>query len=174
MSTAQENPLPPVRRVVTTHDSHGQAKVWIDELVAKTFPPGINDGVSFAVPWVSDSAPADCQSEKDGKDLPIGELTNEAGSVVRYVDMPPQHVSPMHRTISLDYGFVIFGELELSLPDGSKTVVKPGDVVVQRGTDHAWINNSKTEWARMAYVLIPSKPIVVEGKELAAKSIRPE
>jgi hypothetical protein len=88
--------------------------------------------------------------------------------VVRYVDMPPCHISPMHRTISLDYGFVLFGNVEvsraarrshlplltlllagqLSLPDGSRTPVKPGDVVVQRGTDHAWINASETEWAR--------------------------
>lgn len=36
------------------------------------------------------------------------------GSVVRYVDMPPGHVSPMHRTISLDYGFVLFGQVEVS------------------------------------------------------------
>ncbi|GAA6037991.1 hypothetical protein JCM8097_009529 [Rhodosporidiobolus ruineniae] len=172
--SAPHNPLPPVRRVVTSHDEQGNATVWIDDQVPKTVPPGINDGVCFWVPWVSDSAPADCQSPVDGKDLPIGELTNEAGSVVRYVDMPPKHVSPMHRTISLDYGFVIFGELELSLPDGTKKLVKQGDVVVQRGTDHAWINNSETEWARMAYVLIPSKPIVIDGKELPVKSIRPQ
>ncbi|GAA6008878.1 cupin domain-containing protein [Rhodotorula paludigena] len=165
------NPLPPCRRVVTTHDDEGNAKVWLDEEVKRVSPPGFSDGVSFAVPWVTDTSPADCQTPIDGRTLKIGELTNEAGSVVRYVDMPPKHVSPMHRTISLDYGFVLFGELELSLPDGSKTLVKPGDVVVQRGTDHAWINPSETEWARMVYVLLPSKPIVVDGKELPAKSI---
>lgn len=92
--------------------------------------------------------------------------------MVRYVDMPPKHISPMHRTISLDYGFVISGQLEvcrsltslrrsspaeahvsppavqLVLPDGSRTLCKQGDVVVQRGTDHQWVNASETEWAR--------------------------
>ncbi|GAA6018954.1 hypothetical protein JCM10207_009212 [Rhodosporidiobolus poonsookiae] len=165
------NPLPAIRRVVTTHNDAGEAKVWLDEEVENKRVAHIPDGVSFGLAWTTNTQPADCQTNVDGKNLPIGELASEAGSVVRYVDMPPGHVSPMHRTISLDYGFVLFGQLELSLPDGTKTLVKPGDVVVQRGTDHAWINPSKTEWARMVYVLLPSKPIVIDGKELPAKSI---
>ncbi|GAA5854276.1 hypothetical protein JCM9279_005105 [Rhodotorula babjevae] len=165
------NPLPIIRRVVTTHDESGDAKVWIDEEVENKAPPGFSDGVSFGLAWTTDSSPADCQTSVDGKDLPIGELASAEGSVVRYVDMPPKHVSPMHRTISLDYGFLLFGTVELLLPDGSKTLVKPGDIVVQRGTDHAWVNPSETEWARMVYVLLPSKPVVVDGKELPPKSI---
>lgn len=115
----------------------------------------------------------------------------------------------MHRTISIDYGFMICGQaivrrsfrrvgpvaqsfpLQLVLPDGSRTLIKEGDVVVQRGTDHLWENASSTEWAResafglsvstsqtdlscspgMAYVLLPSKPVVINGKELGVKSI---
>ncbi|KPV74776.1 uncharacterized protein RHOBADRAFT_44295 [Rhodotorula graminis WP1] len=165
------NPLPLIRRVVTTHDDSGAAKVWIDEEVENKAPPGFSDGVSFGLAWTTNTSPADCQTPVDGKDLPIGELANTEGSVVRYVDMPPGHVSPMHRTLTLDYGFVLFGSVELSLPDGSRTPVKPGDLVVQRGTDHAWVNASETEWARMVYVLLPSKPIVVDGNELPPKSI---
>lgn len=84
---------------------------------------------------------------------------------------------------------------QLVLPDGSRTIVKQGEIVVQRGTDHQWDNASKTEWARewldvallvsselllifsrptstgMMYVLLPSKPVMIDGKALPDKSI---
>ncbi|GAA5984496.1 hypothetical protein JCM10908_003374 [Rhodotorula pacifica] len=169
--TAPHNPLPPIRRVVTTHDEEGIAKVWIDGEVPNLQPPGFDSGVSFGLAWVTDSSPADCQTTVDGRELPIGELSSENGSVVRYVDFPPKLVSPMHRTISLDYGFVLTGEVELVLPDESRTVCKQGDIIVQRGTDHQWVNPSETEWARMVYVLLPSKPVIIKGEELGPKSI---
>ncbi|KDE07387.1 hypothetical protein MVLG_02427 [Microbotryum lychnidis-dioicae p1A1 Lamole] len=171
MSGIPQSNLPPVRRVVTTHSDDGTAKVWIDEEVLRVSPPGFTSGVAFALPWVTEHSPADCQTTVDGKTLPVGELTRDEGSVVRYVEFEPGHVSPMHRTTSLDYGFVIFGKLEMHLPDGSVTTVNPGDVVVQRGTNHQWVNPSKTEWARMVYVLLPSKPVVINGEELAPISI---
>lgn len=97
------NPLPPCRRVVTTHDDEGNAKVWLDEEVKRVSPPGFSDGVSFAVPWVTDASPADCQTVRpsysaytslvklthsytqpiDGKTLKIGELTNEGARIAR-------------------------------------------------------------------------------------------
>jgi uncharacterized cupin superfamily protein len=60
----------------------------------------------------------------------------------------------MHRTESIDYGIVVFGEITLILDDGSETHLKAGDVVVQRGTDHAWENRSPTQPARMAFILL--------------------
>jgi quercetin dioxygenase-like cupin family protein len=72
----------------------------------------------------------------------------------------------MHRTVSLDYGVVLIGEMELVLDSGETRVMKVGDVAVQRGTNHAWRNTSKTEWARMMYVLQPSLPISINGKPL--------
>jgi uncharacterized cupin superfamily protein len=60
----------------------------------------------------------------------------------------------MHRTESVDYGIVVFGEIVLVLDDGSRTHLKAGDVVVQRGTDHAWENPSETSPARMAFILL--------------------
>jgi hypothetical protein len=56
------NPLPVIRRVVTSHDEQGNAKVWIDEEVENKSPPGFTDGVSFGLAWVTDSSPADCQT----------------------------------------------------------------------------------------------------------------
>lgn len=60
----------------------------------------------------------------------------------------------MHRTESVDYGIVIEGEITLILDDGSETHLQAGDVVVQRGTDHAWENRSSTKPARMAFILL--------------------
>lgn len=72
----------------------------------------------------------------------------------------------MHRTVSLDYGVVLEGEVELVLDSGETRLMRRGDVSVQRGTNHAWRNKSETEWARMLYVLVEAEPIVVEGKVL--------
>jgi len=72
----------------------------------------------------------------------------------------------MHRTVSLDYGIVLVGEVELVLDSGETRLMKTGDICVQRGTMHAWRNTSPTEWARMMYVLQPSLPLTVDGQEL--------
>jgi quercetin dioxygenase-like cupin family protein len=86
-------------------------------------------------------------------------------SVCRIVDLGPGDVSPMHRTQTLDYGIVIEGTVELILEDCSR-VMERGDICVQRATMHAWKNLSETEWARIAFVLIPCEKPVVEGKEV--------
>ena len=67
----------------------------------------------------------------------------------------------MHRTNSLDYVFIIDGELELSLNSGEKKVMKRGDVVIQRACQHAWKNLSKTEIARFGAVTLG-----IEGAKL--------
>lgn len=72
----------------------------------------------------------------------------------------------MHRTVSLDYGVVLMGDIELVLDSGETKAMKVGDISVQRGTMHAWRNTSKTEWARMLYVLQPCQPVIVNGEEL--------
>lgn len=72
----------------------------------------------------------------------------------------------MHRTVSLDYGVVLMGDIELVLDSGETKAMKVGDICVQRGTMHAWKNTSQTEWARMLYVLQPCEPLIVNGKEL--------
>ena len=61
----------------------------------------------------------------------------------------------MHRTQSVDYGVVISGEMTLVLDHG-ETVLKPGDVVIQRGTNHAWANRSG-QVCRMLFVLVDGR-----------------
>ncbi|MEU6256196.1 cupin domain-containing protein [Streptomyces sp. NPDC047043] len=58
----------------------------------------------------------------------------------------------MHRTQTIDYGIVIEGELTLVLDDG-ETTLRAGDIVIQRGTNHAWANRSAVN-CRVAFVLI--------------------
>jgi quercetin dioxygenase-like cupin family protein len=105
---------------------------------------------------------------------PVG-LTQPNGSMLRIVDIPPGVRSPMHRTSSLDYGLLLSGDVSLELDDGMVTDLHPGDVVVQRGTIHAWINRGKVT-ARMAFVLLDAKPATHEGLRLEPVSddIRPE
>ncbi|KPI34360.1 uncharacterized protein AB675_4904 [Cyphellophora attinorum] len=91
---------------------------------------------------------------------PIG-ITDPNGVICRTIVFPPQGPVPdelncMHRTQSIDFGIVIEGQIELLLDSGVKTTVQKGGVVVQRGTNHQWINTSK-EQCVMAFVLIPSK-----------------
>lgn len=74
------------------------------------------------------------------------------GTKIRVNEFPPGVVSPVHRTQSVDYGIVLSGEVVLVLDD-SETLLRPGDVVVQRGTNHRWENRS-AETVRMAFILV--------------------
>ena len=85
---------------------------------------------------------------------------------MRIVDMKPGGESLMHRTQSLDYGVVLDGEIELVLDSGESRTLKRSDVAIQRGTNHMWKNKSQTEWGRMLFVTLESKPIEVNGKVL--------
>ena len=74
------------------------------------------------------------------------------GTKIRINVFPPGAVSPVHRTQSVDYGIMLDGEVVLVLDD-SETVLRAGDVVVQRGTSHRWENRSQ-QTARMAFILV--------------------
>lgn len=84
------------------------------------------------------------------------------------IDFAPDVESPMHRALSVDYGVVLEGELELSLDSGEKRIMRRGDCCVQRGTAHRWANRSKTTPARALFVLLDVKtPLLApNGEEL--------
>src|SRR2546429_9518133 len=71
-------------------------------------------------------------------------------------ELPPGRSGPMHRTETIDYVIVLAGELEMQMDD-STVKLKAGDVLVQRGTNHAW-NNRGTDPGRVAFILIDAKP----------------
>lgn len=62
--------------------------------------------------------------------------------------------------------FVLSGEMVMEFEDVSETRLKPGHVVVQRGTNHSWHNLSNTTWSRILFVLQHSEPVIVDGKRL--------
>lgn len=133
-----------------------------------------NMPVGFFLGYTTSSFPAPLLADKDLEQYKnvlensqgTG-LVKHGGTVMRFVDYPPKGVSPMHRTISLDYGFVLHGKLDCVLDSGETTSLNPGDVVVQRGTMHQWVNTSETEWARMVYILQDADGVEVRGENLA-------
>jgi mannose-6-phosphate isomerase-like protein (cupin superfamily) len=159
------------RRIVTGHDAEGKSVVVID-----------GPATSFGAFWQTRSAPADNKTAGDTAQS-VHTLEPEAsGSIFRYAVIPPEdpnisreereaaaakafaqmraeHCRPdtsrdpgMHKTKTVDYVILLSGEVTLLL-DRGEVKLKPFDVVVQRGTNHAWKNNGK-EPALIAAVLI--------------------
>jgi quercetin dioxygenase-like cupin family protein len=161
-----------IRRVVTGHDARGRAVVLKDSVIQGSEVLG--GKASFAVIWKTITSPVDNDDETDRAAEPGG-LTQPNGSVLRIVDIPPGVRSPMHRTSSLDYGILLSGGVSLELDEGAITDLHPGDVVIQRGTIHAWINRGTTT-ARMAFVLLDAERATHEGRPLEPvfHEIRPE
>ena len=93
--------------------------------------------------------------------------THENGTVFRILELQPGNIPRVHRTNSLDYAVIMKGEIDMELETGEITHLKAGDVVVQRGTVHNWINNG-TEPCVIAFVLIAAKPVEIGGKVLNA------
>ncbi|KAI0669831.1 hypothetical protein C8Q78DRAFT_148326 [Trametes maxima] len=98
-------------------------------------------------------------------------IVKKSGTNLQYTDLAPGATATSHRTSSLDYNILISGKLILIMEDGLETTFDtPGDVVVQRGTIHAW-KNPGPEWARWITILIDAKPALVNGKALESAII---
>lgn len=158
--------LPP-RRVVTGHTDTGKSIIHSDQTFQPFHPSSALEkqaGVAFSLLWHSNSSPAINQGpweELHGQDIPY---ENKHGTILRVADVAPGFSTPMHRTISLDYGVVLAGELVLEMEGGVEVTLSPGDVVVQRGTVHAWHNKSNAI-TRILFVLIASEPVVIGGRK---------
>jgi quercetin dioxygenase-like cupin family protein len=152
-----------VRRVITGHDANGKAIVMIDEIVTniRSSRPGAN----AAAIWTTETLPANNDGQDDAAARKVG-TTLPGGSVFRVVEFSPGVASRNHRTDSIDYAVVISGEIDMDL-DGTVVHLKAGDVMVQRGTIHNWINNGK-EPCVIAFALIDAKPVTAGGKILNA------
>ena len=146
------NPFPPIRRIVTGHDASGRAVFASDNRFASE--PIALGGAEFALLWTTAAVPADNNDPVDGRERDAG-LTIDRGSVIRVVDFLPGGDSPFHRTNSIDYGIVLEGEITLILDEG-ETVVRAGDIVIQRGTNHGWANRG-TVPCRIAFILIDGR-----------------
>lgn len=172
------------RRIVTGHDSHGKSVVAMDTAMQPTLEkPEIGVAFYEIWNTAGSPVRVDNGADPTGRPLQIEppeqgsiirfvdfgpkqgtapamsrEMAQAAfalvGSAHASTWKPDSPHPMMHRTESVDYGIVVFGEITLILDDGSETHLKAGDVVIQRGTDHAWENRSPTNPARMAFILL--------------------
>jgi len=170
----------PVRRVVTGHDAQGKAIALMDgaapnQKVRQT-------GIVSTLLWVTDETPADISGRADRAAREIGVPPPPNGSILRVVDFPPESAggtkvdnatilremgvaagttpprhAHMHRTRSVDYAIVLAGEIDMLLDD-SEVHLTAGDILVQQGTNHAWVNNGSAV-CRIAFVLIDAKEL---------------
>ena len=174
----------PVRRVVTGHDNTGKAVVIFDGDA-----PNVRvrqHGTGSTQLWRTHSTPADNSGSGDAV---LGEIPlkpPEGGSVFRIVEFAPESQVALgedtgtlastlgahepegtalrhpgsHRTDTIDYAVVISGEIDLWLDDEQDDVnLKAGDVIVQRGTNHAWVNKG-TEPCQICFILIDAKSTI--------------
>ena len=167
-----------IRRVVTMVDDHGKAVVLFDgDNPHKMVRP--NRGSVSRMLWMTDQSPAAISGTADRAAVNIGIAPPAGGSIFRIVEFPPitseiekldpnqmhSELAPhspkrglpprhplMHRTRTVDYAIVMEGEINMLLDD-SEIHLKAGDVLIQQGTNHAWVNRG-TKPCRIAFVLI--------------------
>ena len=156
--------MPPlqIRRVVTGHDANGKAVVHIDEPVKNVLSN--RPGAQSSVIWTTQGFPADNTAPAEADLL---QTTLPGGTVFRVLQLDPGVAARNHRTDSIDYAVVMAGEIDMDL-DGSVVHLRAGDVLVQRGTIHNWINRG-SEPCTIAFILIDAKPVEIAGKVLHAE-----
>ncbi|HTE39906.1 MAG TPA: cupin domain-containing protein [Steroidobacteraceae bacterium] len=174
---------PPIRRIVTGHDAEGRSRIESDgpspaiKLVPER-PCYRVTNLWRTVGGTTNIDASDSITEHQGVAPPPG------GTVIRIIDIPPEASNPeerkrqaaatfgklfadadhrlddrrhpgMHVTESVDYAVMLEGELTAIL-DNDETVMRAGDVLIQRGTNHAWANRSGKP-ARVLFVLVAGK-----------------
>ena len=153
-----------LRRVVTGHDENGRAVVKIDE-ISKNQPSGRSGTVGLC--GLDHGIFSRRQHRRGRRRTANVGTTLKNGTVFRVVEFAPG-VSPRnHRTDSIDYAVVMSGEIDMELDD-SVVHLKAGDVLVQRGTIHNWVNRG-SEPCVIAFILIDAKPVEIGGKVLHAE-----
>jgi quercetin dioxygenase-like cupin family protein len=153
-----------VRRIVTGHDANGKATVKIDEVASNVISG--RPGHEGAVIWTTEGFPANNDGDKDSSKRQVA-TTLPNGTVFRIIEFSPGVAPRNHRTDSLDYAVILSGEIDMTLDD-EVVHLRAGDVLVQRGTVHNWVNNG-TAPCVIAFVLIDAKPVTIDGKPLPAQ-----
>jgi quercetin dioxygenase-like cupin family protein len=153
-----------VRRVITGHDDNGKAIVKIDEIVTNV-REGRPGALAHAI-WTTEGFPVNNDGQDDAGARPV-QTTLPGGTIFRVIEFKPGVQARNHRTDSIDYIFVMDGEIDMDL-DGTVVHLRAGDVMVQRGTIHNWINNG-TKSCILGVILIDAKAVTAGGKVLNAE-----
>jgi hypothetical protein len=172
--------LPDIRRIVTGDDAKGRSRIIEDAPASSIRSVSARPGYRAVNVWRTAESPARIVS-KDSTSEHQGILPPEGGTILRIIDFPPEPsdreelkrmldstfggiykdaahdkrpgVHPgMHRTETVDYAIVLEGEI-YAVMDRGETLMRAGDVLIQRGTNHAWANRSERT-ARIAFILI--------------------
>jgi len=152
------------RRVVTGHDETGLAVVKIDEMAQNLISS--RPGATAGVVWTTQGFPVDNTGNEDQGRRQTG-TTLDDGTVFRVLELVPGASPRNHRTDSIDYAVVMAGEIDMEIDDAT-VHLKAGDVLVQRGTIHNWVNRGTVPCV-IAFVLIAAKPVEVGGRVLHAQ-----
>ena len=169
-----------MKRVVTGQEVDGLSRIFIEDEPESALLEKAG-GLRLIELWATSEAPARLSGDEDRAKRPRRIEPEAMGSVFRVVEYPPdsarlksldpeahfasmgaqaaakdQRRHPgMHRTKTIDYAIVLSGEITAVLDEG-EVLLKAGDVLVQRGTSHAWSNRSDRP-ARIAFVLIDAR-----------------
>jgi hypothetical protein len=173
--------LPPIRRIVTADDAQGRSHIAEDAPAQAVRTVAERPGYRAVNVWRTSQIPPPV-GEMDTVEKHEGILPPKLGSILRIIDFPPEPADPaerdrriratfggiyrdathdgrkhpgMHRTDTVDYAIVLEGEI-WSVMDEGETLMRAGDVLIQRGTNHAWANRSQ-KTARIAFVLLDAK-----------------
>jgi quercetin dioxygenase-like cupin family protein len=150
--------------VVTAHDGNGKAIVAIDEISRDVV--SFRPGATIANIWSTEGFPVDNAGATDTAKEITG-TTRDNGTVFRVIEYGPGVTPRNHRTNSIDYAVVLSGEIDMELDDDRVVTLRAGDVLVQRGTIHNWVNQSNAPCV-IAFVLIDARPVEHGGRTLAA------
>jgi hypothetical protein len=183
--TPKENQMTkPVRRVVTGHDGQGKSVFVMDGVSPHIFSRAPGSAVVTEL-WETRVSPADNRGSEDAAARPFRLQPPSNGSVFRIIEYPPdkQRLAALtheraagddgsgmdaardrgnprhpgfHKTNSVDYAIVLSGEI-VAMMDEGEVLLKAGDVLIQRGTNHAWSNRADAS-AYLAFVLIDAEP----------------
>ena len=173
-----------IRRAVTGHDAKNRSVFLMHGPASDCYEPPGSGGLHISEIWVTAETPADNTGARDAADHPRRLEPPPGGSIFRIISYPPdkQRVATMdrsrlyaemgaahaaahdasrhpgmHKTNTIDYIVVISGEI-YALMDEGEVLLKPGDCMVQRGTNHAWSNRTD-EPCVLAVVLIAARPV---------------
>jgi mannose-6-phosphate isomerase-like protein (cupin superfamily) len=167
-----------VRRIVTGHDADGKAVVLFDGPTPHVTKRGEN---VISLCWVTNEMPVDLSHSRDNAAQKVAVPPPQNGTICRVVEFAPlkgevkgvdhnemlrlMGIDPAtqgyvrhpftHRTRSVDYAIVLEGEIDMLLDD-SQVHLKAGDILIQQGTNHAWVNNSGKP-CRICFVLIDAQ-----------------
>jgi hypothetical protein len=182
-----------VRRVLTGHDSGGKSTFIADGLAPNVKEMASMPGLALTDLWETTGAPADNDGHADAATRPVRLEPPKNGTILRIVEFPPdsawrqnadareafksigaghapdkKSADPMmHRTSTVDYIIVLKGEIHAIMEQG-ETLLRAGDILVQRGTNHSWSVRGH-EPCIVAAVLVNAKPLSFGKKKPAAK-----